>query len=832
MSQQFRQNMDVAAILESLSTGNKPPAQPLLPCASGLPPQETPSSSNEASTVPYLLPPPDFMFPSAGPQHFGYVDASLVLSTWGVPDVIDAAYIQSLFDREDPVRPKDLAEKEMLLDSIKAARIVPEEGYEFQIIRGYNPSMDSLDLIAKELQNTEPMVKEVKVTMRRKGHLRVMKKTDYRPDYPGLLDDCSVYALDLRHPKVIADFKRCGDNEVQYSFGKPMTKKVNQKIEFNGQNYTEYYSTCQGVLVCPMAATEPLNQKPCVRLRPTSSRCRTCPGHGVALKHLKCDVRLVKYVMELPTFIDHRERYLFVCVGQHKHPIPPSTNLPFQLVWAIEDFVEANPKVTLTELWPKLRHLHPTLEHKHVLLEVMRQVRPKQTRDKSRQHQWSQNPNQYPVPFGMPPAMSGMSLPPFQGMPYGAPGSDMMMYGALSPQLNGFPNPFGDPALAAVGPGGSFPFMPFSPFGLTGIPGFQDFNPFGPIPLFDLPAFTDPSLLPPPDQDPASGPPPPGQQPEGAPHAAFQPAGEHIVYPLLPPMPGPGFPNALWDPSMLAMPMGFPGPLAATGPEVKTEAPGALMPEDEPAAKRLRTDGPESLPAGQEIRTSLLPEEEPAQGLEGSEASLSDSEDGMEFSGDEKEPMRRIDGAEPPPPGQDVGLQVLAHDKTQPRNDSMVFNFPGADDLMALLTEANLAPQVDGTEPPPPEDKQAENPVIEGDCEAAEASFAPDQGDAKTETIAVVLTEATDASSRGATEDAKARAIAAEGKEAVNTGAGSVMEDADPEATAADIDGEAHEKCESLSDLNMSAVASDEEEEEDGLPQGVPQPPGLPDPCE
>lgn len=25
---------------------------------------------------------------------------------------------------------------------------------------------------------------------------------------------------------------RCGDNEVQYSFGKPMTKKVNQKIEF------------------------------------------------------------------------------------------------------------------------------------------------------------------------------------------------------------------------------------------------------------------------------------------------------------------------------------------------------------------------------------------------------------------------------------------------------------------------------------------------------------------------------------------------------------------------------------------------------------------------
>lgn len=39
---------------------------------------------------------------------------------------------------------------------------------------------------------------------------------------------------------------------------------------------------------------------------------------------------------------------------------------------------------------------------------------------------------------------------------------------------NGFPNPFGDPALAAVGPGGSFPFMPFSPFGLTGIPGALD----------------------------------------------------------------------------------------------------------------------------------------------------------------------------------------------------------------------------------------------------------------------------------------------------------------------------------------------------------------------
>lgn len=46
---------------------------------------------------------------------------------------------------------------------------------------------------------------------------------------------------------------RCGDNEVQYSFGKPMTKKVHQLMEFNGLRYTEYYSTCQGVLVCPHA---------------------------------------------------------------------------------------------------------------------------------------------------------------------------------------------------------------------------------------------------------------------------------------------------------------------------------------------------------------------------------------------------------------------------------------------------------------------------------------------------------------------------------------------------------------------------------------------------
>lgn len=35
--------------------------------------------------------------------------------------------------------------------------------------------------------------------------------------------------------------------------------------------------------------------------------------------------------------------------------------------------------------------------------------------------------------------------------------------------------------------------------------------------------------------------------------------------------------------------------------------------------------------------------------------------------------------------------------------DFSSFSHPqGADDLMALLTEADLAPQVDGTEPPPP----------------------------------------------------------------------------------------------------------------------------------
>ena len=37
---------------------------------------------------------------------------------------------------------------------------------------------------------------------------RYMTKPDYRPDYPGLLDDCSIYAMDLRNRSLINDFTR------------------------------------------------------------------------------------------------------------------------------------------------------------------------------------------------------------------------------------------------------------------------------------------------------------------------------------------------------------------------------------------------------------------------------------------------------------------------------------------------------------------------------------------------------------------------------------------------------------------------------------------------
>eukprot|EP00667_Euglena_gracilis_P003711 EG_transcript_3716 len=356
-------------------------------------PQNTtqpPAQPDNASSAP-LVPLPF----NASQCHLGGQMDFLVpsyLPSWDISDILDGpAFIERLVEQTDAealLLSEQLAqvppEQTEAYHLVKSTRLFPEEGYDMESMRPYNPQMNFLNLVAKEIQYTEKHTQSVKLSQRRKGTLRFMSKPDYRPDYPGLLDDCSIYALDLRNRSIIADFKRCGDNEVQYSFGKPMTKKVHQLMEFNGLRYTEYYSTCQGVLVCPHAGENTLNDKPCTLLKATSSRCRTCAGHGCALKHLKCDVRLIKYVLEPAQTAgsicaDPREKFLLVSVGQHRHPLPPPTNLPFKLFWAIEAYLDQNDKITAAELWPKIRYLHPTLGNKDTVREIVRQVRSKRS---------------------------------------------------------------------------------------------------------------------------------------------------------------------------------------------------------------------------------------------------------------------------------------------------------------------------------------------------------------------------------------------------------------------------------------------------------------------
>eukprot|EP00668_Euglena_longa_P016223 GGOE01020449.1.p1 GENE.GGOE01020449.1~~GGOE01020449.1.p1 ORF type:complete len:812 (+),score=171.44 GGOE01020449.1:49-2484(+) len=354
------------------------------------------------------------------------------LPSWDISDILDGpAFIERLVEQTDAealLLSEQLAqippEQTEAYHLVKSTRLFPEEGYDMESMRPYNPQMNFLNLVAKEIQYTEKHTQSVKLSQRRKGTLRFMSKPDYRPDYPGLLDDCSIYALDLRNRSIIADFKRCGDNEVQYSFGKPMTKKVHQLMEFNGLRYTEYYSTCQGVLVCPHAGENTLNEKPCTLLKATSSRCRTCAGHGCALKHLKCDVRLIKYVLEPAQTAgsicaDPREKFLLVSVGQHRHPLPPPTNLPFKLFWAIEAYLEQNDKITAAELWPKIRYLHPTLGNKDTVREIVRQVRSKRNLSAKEKATTGSSP---PPPWAFKglydPNMVAMACaPPLMGIP-------------------------------------------------------------------------------------------------------------------------------------------------------------------------------------------------------------------------------------------------------------------------------------------------------------------------------------------------------------------------------------------------------------------------------
>ena len=86
---------------------------------------------------------------------------------------------------------------------------------------------------------------------------------------------------------------------------------------------------------------------------PPSQRSCLCRNRVLYLYRVVCAVLLVTLPgKELGPFLALIHSIPFS--GQHKHPLPPPTNVPFKLVWALENYVEANEKVTAAEIWPKV----------------------------------------------------------------------------------------------------------------------------------------------------------------------------------------------------------------------------------------------------------------------------------------------------------------------------------------------------------------------------------------------------------------------------------------------------------------------------------------------